>query len=437
MCVERDLCAPLRKKLRAQSFVTRALTKTNKVMSDQETSGEPKVASSETPSAPPSPVATTAAEPAAFPTFGTSRGSGLARGKRATNAAPAEATKNTAGDYRPTAIHVVTTEREYKNPFAAETPSVPEAAPVVASAPSAAPAAPAPAPTIALAAPEVVPVAPVATAPTIASTPETKAELKILPPEQRQQPAQSWESSSFAENKAPAAGNRPTFRVERRDQRENVPGREPLANPESRERETGRDNRSFRDQRENRAPRENRDSRDPREAREPREARDPRDQRQPRDPRDPRAPRENRSEGREPRDARPLAARPLPTPPAPKKTGFFGWLKNLFAGTPKAEKAPQTETPAPNRNDERGDDGRRHHHRGGRGRGGYRDQRGPRDPRDSREGGPSPTGSAEGENGERRFEGGQRRRRHRGGRGRGGFDNRGGDRPDQGGSNGS
>jgi len=396
------------------------------------------VASPETSSAP-SPVASTVAEPAGFPTFGTSRGSGLARGKRAASAAPVAATKNeTAGEYKPTAIQVVTTEREYKNPFAPEMPAVSEVAPVAASAVPAAPVASVAAeipvkPAPVSAAPESAPTA----APAAIEAPETKAELKILPPEDRQQPAQSWESSTFPENKSTPAAERPTFRVDRREQRdpreqreqrdprENVPGREPLANGENRERDFRRDNRGPRDPRESREPRDNRESREPRQ---------PRDQREPREPR---VPRDNRGEFRDQREARPLSARPLPTPPAPKKTGFFGWLKNLFAGSPAPEKT--AETPAPNRSDERqGEDGQRrhHHHRGGRGggRSGYRDQRGPRE---NREGGPNPNTGVENEGGERRFEGGQRRRRHRGGRGRGGFDNRGGDsRPDQGGPSG-
>lgn len=419
-------CAPLTTKNGAAVTACALKTKTIKVMSDQETSSEPKVASSETPSAP-SPVAPTAAEPAAFPTFGTSRGSGLARGKRAASAAPAAATKNeSAGEYKPTAIQVVTTEREYKNPFAPETPVVAEAAPVAASpvvtaAPASpvaieTPAEPQPAPVSAEPAPSAAP------APTEGS--ETKAELKILPPENRQQSAQSWESSSFPENKNASTGSRPTFRPERRESREPRENRENVAGRESFG--EGRD-RDFR--RDNRGPREGRENREPRQPRDPREQREPR------------APRENRGDFRDQREPRPLSTRPLPTPPAPQKKGFFGWLKNLFAGSPGAEKPAETANPQ-RRSDERpSEDGQRrhHHHRGGRGRGGYRgDQRG--GPRENREDGSASGSGFESEGGERRFEGGHRRRRHRGGRGRGGFDNRqgGGDsRPDQGGSSGS
>src|SRR4051794_39504879 len=91
-------------------------------MSEPETSGEPAVAPAVTPSAPPA--------PAAAPSFGASRGSGLARGKRVS--APVAAAVNNAapkGDYKPTAVQVITSEREYKNPFAPEQPAV--VAPIV------------------------------------------------------------------------------------------------------------------------------------------------------------------------------------------------------------------------------------------------------------------------------------------------------------------
>ena len=56
-----------------------------------------------------------------FGAFGTTRGSGLARGKRPTpTAAPAAA--SATGAYQPTAIEVVTPQREYQNPFAPATP---------------------------------------------------------------------------------------------------------------------------------------------------------------------------------------------------------------------------------------------------------------------------------------------------------------------------
>ena len=58
----------------------------------------------------------------AFGVFTETRGSGLARGKRPSqNAAPAAAA--ITGEYKPTALEVITPEREYKNPFSGETSS--------------------------------------------------------------------------------------------------------------------------------------------------------------------------------------------------------------------------------------------------------------------------------------------------------------------------
>ena len=85
-------------------------------MSDTATSGEAPVAPAETVSAPPAPVANTAqTAPAAVPaSFGTSRGSGLARGKRAST--PATNSSNNApaasGEYNPTAVQLLTSQRD-------------------------------------------------------------------------------------------------------------------------------------------------------------------------------------------------------------------------------------------------------------------------------------------------------------------------------------
>src|SRR5882672_3901467 len=103
-------------------------------MSSNESSGAPAEAS-----------ATTPAPTAAFPSFGSTRGSGLARGKRP-SAGPVAAASAASTEYTPTAIEVVTAPREYQNPFApAETPVAvtAEPAPVAAPAPAAvAPVAP-------------------------------------------------------------------------------------------------------------------------------------------------------------------------------------------------------------------------------------------------------------------------------------------------------
>ena len=96
-------------------------------MSESVPSGDASVAPAATNSAPPVAVPTTAKENASPPpaSFGSSRGSGLARGKRGST--PAAATQKNApeGSYKPTAIQVVSVEREYKNPFAPEQPPHP------------------------------------------------------------------------------------------------------------------------------------------------------------------------------------------------------------------------------------------------------------------------------------------------------------------------
>jgi len=75
------------------------------------------MSSNESSGAPAEATATTPAPSAEFPTFGTTRGSGLARGKRP-SAGPAAATAAAPSDYKPTAIEVVNAPREYTNPFA-------------------------------------------------------------------------------------------------------------------------------------------------------------------------------------------------------------------------------------------------------------------------------------------------------------------------------
>jgi len=446
-------------------------------MSEPETSSEAPVAPAETVSAPPQAVPSTAKENTAFPapSFGNGRGSGLARGKR--GSLPATATSKSApeGSYKPTAIQVVTAEREYKNPFAPEQPAapVPPTAPVspaVAELPISAPISSTPAPTP-IAAETRSPVSPLtpATAPAPAGAasalPEEKAELNILPPEDRPRPAQSWESSSFSgqnqstENRPQGRrDDRPTFRVERREDRsnENRP-KEPAVGDgqpfEGRSNEPRREDRGNfrRDARPGEPRGERRDFREGRGG----ENRDGRGGREQRDNRDGQFRREPRSF--EPRPA------PTPTPPPaapsePKQGGFFGWLKGLFSEDKPAAEKPVESTPSAQEG-RRSDGGHRpRHNRGGRGdfrgqnRGEYRGGGGGGGGGSSRgeARGPSEGGQAPGENagefngGERRFEGGggggQRRRRHRGGRGRGGFqgDNRGGsgsgeNRPDNGG----
>jgi len=386
-------------------------------MSEVTTSGETSVASAETVSAP----------PAAAPSFGTSRGSGLARGKRPSAPAPATAANKDAsiGAYQPTSIQVVNHQTEYKNPFAPEPAPVAVETTVKIEQPTAsvlaeqpAPAAPTP---VAEVAPAATP-APVATfTPTPKAVVEPKSELKILPPEEKARPAQSWEIGGQPEQPAASANprreGRPDFRPTRRQD-------QPVRNDQPRS--------------------------DDRPARS--EHSEPRNEFRPREPR-----REQSGERREQSSARrePRTFEPKPTPAVAeaKKSGFLGWLKGLFSGD-SAEKT-QAATPAPSqRQDEQSGEGRRYeggnrggnrggqYNRGGRGRGGYRgDNRGAQsgsgpEGQSQNQGGPEPHGQG-GE--QRRFDDGNRgggRRHHRGGRGRFRGDNRGGDHRSDGGPSG-
>jgi translation initiation factor IF-2 len=351
----------------------------------------------------------------------------LARGKRPGASAPA--TKEAAsGSYQPTSIQVVNHQREYKNPFAPEpapTTAVVEtvAAKVeqpIVNTPAEQPAPATPAP-VALATP-----APVETnTPAPQAVVEPKAELKILPPEEKARPAQSWEiggSSSqptSTTNSSPRREGRPDFRSERREPRQ--------------DRGEGRP--------ENREPRGEFRPRERREG-------DRREQFS-----------EQRREGSEPRrEQRTFEPKPTPAVTEAKKSGFLGWLKGLFGGDTSTE---QTPAKPEQRQDERTGEGRRydgnrgggrHQHRGGGGRGGrggYRgdnrgENRGPQfgsgpEGQSQNQGGPNP--ESQGHGGEqRRFDDGNRgggRRHHRGGRGRFRGDNRGGEhRSDGGPSNG-
>ncbi len=380
-------------------------------MSDQDQSG------ASAPAPAPAPAASGAAPAATQPfgTFGTTRGSGLNRGKRVTPpAAPAAGSAASSG-FKPSALEVITSKSEYVNPFTGETTV---SAPVVNEpAPQAAPVItpPAPAPVIAVApAPVAAPVAAPATAQTTDLFPfgdekrnedAPKPALNILPPQGgEKRVAVNWEAPSAAAGDAAAQPSRredrPTFRTER-----------------------GR-----------RSDSDNRDTR-------PADAR-PADTREPK-PFDPGAPRQPRRDDRtfEPRSNQPYQDRggrsgrseradrsdrpALREEPAPvkKSGGFFGWLKRLFGGK-KAPAAPASgDGREPRREGEYGGDGR---NRGGRGRG--RDRGGNRTPRDPNfqhpdprdEVGPSDGGgdsSRREYRGEGRPDGGGRRGR-RGGRGR-------------------
>jgi len=306
--------------------------------------------------------------------FGTSRGSGLARGKRPTSAPAATAAAPVSSSYKPTAIEIVTAPREYQNPFA---PATPEPAPE-AQAPVETPAAPAPETPVAAAPAPVAPVAPAAKpAPTSTpdlfpldetatpAAPEGKVELHILPPERtKTTPAQTWESEGFRPPAREPRGDRPR-----------------------------RDDRQGGEQRRDREPRENRpEGRDPN--------RPPRQEFQRRDDRGP---------------------RPSPAPAPAKPTGFFAKLKAFFSGGESAPAAPAPTERPPREGGERREGRGDRHHRGGRGRGHYR-QGGGQGHEGGGQGGPGGQGFQGGESrGEGREDGGFRRRRGgRGGRNRGG-----------------
>ena len=91
-------------------------------MSDQATSGESPATPETAPAA--APTAAPSGDPKPIGSFGNARGSGLSRGKRATPppAAPA-APASSSGSYKPSAVEVITPQREYTHPFASETPA--------------------------------------------------------------------------------------------------------------------------------------------------------------------------------------------------------------------------------------------------------------------------------------------------------------------------
>ena len=274
-------------------------------------------------------TSTTPAPSAEFPTFGSTRGSGLARGKRPA-AGPAVSATAPTSNYTPTAIEVVHAPREYTNPFApvetapaVETPAAVQPAPVIVTAPAV--SAPAPAP--------VAYSAPVA---------EEPAELNILPPaEQKTSTAQTWESDGFAPARE-SRGDRPRRepREPREPRREEAPSDSPVdvdSIPEKflyvrpgvtyvpTPRNWGG------------APRE----RSNRPAGETSPARE-----------------------ESPRSFE-RSSSPAPASETPAKSGgFFGWLKSLFGGSPAAEPVSAGVSSS-----ERHEGGERSH-RGGRNRGG-------------------------------------------------------------------
>ena len=337
---------------------------------------------SETSGAPSGSVETTP-PPAAFG----ARGSGLARGKRPAAPAPATATATASnGEYRPTAIEVIASKSDYKNPFVETAP----AATVDEIKPT--PAAESPAPKASVETKPIEPAVIAAIEPMVIPPvqPAAKPQLNILPSEKPNRAPLSWENGvSDAPSKTdsrPSREDRPIFRAER-------PGKNPFE------------------------PREQK----PFESREQK----PFQPREPREPREPRVEKEfepRRKPAFEQREQRPNPVAKA----APKKSGgFFGWLKSLFGGS-KPAAASSTSAPAGEFSREGGENRQnRRRHRGGRG-GHYRQgdpSRGEGNRGGFRNGQPQPEGRSE-SNGEyreggRQGEGGQRRRRRRGGRGGG------------------
>lgn len=287
-------------------------------MSSNESSGAPAEGTATTPAP---------ASPAAPASFGSTRGSGLARGKRPSNS-PAATKSAPPSDYKPTAIEIVSSPREYQNPFA------PAAAPQSANEPAPAPAArPEP---VERARPEpVVTVnpAPVASArPAPAQTRElfpldekpgrevmpaediaapeadsvAKAELNILPPERpKAVEAQTWESAGFDAPRPP----RSEFRSEFREARPERPRREERAEPSE-----PLDPSSIPEKFLYVRPGVNFAPTDPNKWGPGRRDRAP-----------------ERPAGHAPRDS---AAAPVSgAATAPKSGGFFGWIKSLFGGS--------------------------------------------------------------------------------------------------------
>ncbi len=259
-------------------------------------------------------TATTPAPDAAFPTFGATRGSGLARGKGKRASAPAAAIAASTA-YTPTAIEVINAPREYTNPFApVETPAA-----VTETV-----AAPAPVVPVASIKQYSAPVAEEVAAPAHVANDEP-AELNILEPEQQKSsPAQTWESEGFKPAREQRS-ERPRREESRRDERPAEPF-DPASIPEK-----------FLYVR-------------------------PGHTYVPTPTNFGGAPRERSSA---PREAyTPSAASSAPA--AAKSGGFLGWLKSLFGGS----SAPAPVSAGSSNGEARREGGEHRRHRGGRNRGG-------------------------------------------------------------------
>ena len=319
------------------------------------------MSSNESSGAPAEATATTPAPSAEFPTFGTTRGSGLARGKRP-SAGPATATAAAPSDYKPTAIEVVNAPREYTNPFA----PAEEAAPAPVATPVAAPVAPAP----------VIQIVPATSVAVESSAPvaEEPAQLNILPPaEQKTAPAQTWESDGFRparseRSERPRREERPRHEEPREESVASDEPVDPASIPEKflyvrpgvtfvpTPRNWGG------------APRDRSD----------------------------RGERKSSSEGAPRREEAPRSHESRSAAAPAKSGGFFGWLKSLFGGSPSAEPVSAGSSAESSR-----EEGGERRHRGGRNRssrggegGGQRRHRGGRNR--GRSGGGESEGSRQG-----------------------------------------
>jgi len=286
--------------------------------------------------------------------FGTSRGSGLARGKRKTVTAPdAPATQPNSNGYQPTAIEVITPKSEYSNPFTGETvveaPRQEEApkvetpkheVPLIQTTPTSE--------ENAAAEPETF------TTPNTSessATPTTevqpKPELKILPPAQPNRSRQSWESPSEHPARRAAAAVTNSEKVNNDSAAETPRSRSPRGSSEGRptfqpERRSRNSHNGEADEQSTRPERQLREERPKREPREPQDSRQPRSERGPR-----------------------VAG--SPAKPAAKPQGFFGWLKSLFGGG--NSKPGSSSTKSPRSSKQRHEGGPKRRSRGGRGRG--------------------------------------------------------------------
>jgi len=289
--------------------------------------------------------------------FGTSRGSGLARGKRKIATAPDTPAAQAANNgYQPTAIEVITPKSEYANPFTGETvvetprqenaPQTEEEAKAEALPTNATPSSEEtvsdPESSTPLEEPETPPTAPAEAAP--------KPELKILPPAQPNRSRQSWESPSVhpAHRAAAASGNGENANS---DSAAEAPrSRSPRGSSEGRP--------TFQPERRSRTPRSGEVAeRLPHSEKPSREERPKRESRAPREPRE----RIERTE-RAPRTAG------SPSKPAAKPQGFFGWLKSLFGGGDSKPSSSRPKSAHGHGNAQSREDGPRRRSRGGRGR---------------------------------------------------------------------